>query len=94
MIPNLFFTDLLSYFIEKGSSRKQSDIYDEICDRISCHLTLLNYYPFISLFIQVQVVAIAQLFKGSLIIFTNQIYDNFWKLMVMISPEVNRHHSM
>ncbi|MEH2225101.1 hypothetical protein [Nostoc sp.] len=30
MILNLFLADLLSYFIEKGSSRKQSDIYDEL----------------------------------------------------------------
>ncbi|MEH2270725.1 MAG: hypothetical protein V7K68_20310 [Nostoc sp.] len=36
MILNLFFADLLSYFIEKGSSRKQSDIYDELGDRILC----------------------------------------------------------
>ncbi|MDZ7966552.1 MAG: hypothetical protein RM368_16500 [Nostoc sp. DedSLP03] len=53
MILNLFFTDLLSYSIEKGSSRKQSDVYDELGvgvarrrHRISC-LTLFNYYPFI-----------------------------------------------
>ncbi|MBN3881603.1 MAG: hypothetical protein V7K64_16650 [Nostoc sp.] len=30
MILNLFFANLLSYFIEKGSSRKQSDVYDEL----------------------------------------------------------------